>query len=342
MMSKVVRSFFLSLVVCSVTLVSAQVSNNQTKQDHHSAAGSVLPMPAASPTPHLISLRKPDGMILSTGNLYFTSHDAAGAAVWRTSQTSIPGQETVLFWEAGATFGDIVFAQVDGRFFGYFLARKQGVHTIRRVPLTGGPATVLATISNNIDIENSHRNLITDGVNIYWQDDVAVRKIPIGGGPMTVIDPSNPNTPLAGLGFQNGNIVYASVAEIRFVPPNGSSDPPSSRIIVTAASRVVALHSVSNGVYWGDNNGAVKRKVGAATSTLQSTGGLANSISSSGPAAGGTEAWTECSGSQCRLHVKLLFFGLTMPVANNPLGVTVLPGRRIFWGDAAGIHRKTF
>ncbi len=341
-MSKVVRAFFLSLAVCSVSLVSAQVSNNQTKQDHHSAAGEALPLPAASPTPHLISLRKPTGMILSTGNLYFTSHDAAGATVWRTSQTSIPGQETVLFWEAGAKFGDIVFAQVDGRFFGYFLARKDGVTTIRRVSLTGGPATVMATISNNIDIENSHRNLLTDGVNIYWQDDVAIRKIPIGGGPITVIDPSNPNTPLAGLAFQNGNIVYASVAEIRFVPPNGSSTPPSSRIIVTAASRVVSLHAVSNGVYWGDNNGAVKRKVGAATSTLQATGGLATSISSSGPSAGGTEAWTECSGSQCRLHVKFLFVRFTTAVAANPIGVTVMPGRRVFWGDAAGIHRRSF
>jgi len=341
-MSKVVASFFLSLVFCSGTIVSAQVSDKLTRQGHHSSPGEAAPMPAASPTPDLISLRKPDGLILSTGNVFFTSHDAAGATVWRTSQTSIPGQETVLFWEPGARFGDIVFAQVDGAFFGYFFALKQNVLTIRRVPLTGGAATVLATIPNNVDIANSHRNLITDGVNIYWQDDVAIRKIPIRGGPMTVIDPSNPNTPLAGLAFQNGNIVYASVAEIRFVPPNGSSDPPSSRIIVTAASRVVSLHAVSNGVYWGDNNGAVKRKVGANTLTLQSTGGLASSISSSGPAAGGTEAWTECSGSQCRLHVKFLFFSLTRPVADNPIGVTVMPGRRIFWGDAAGVHRRTF
>lgn len=44
----------------------------------------------------LVSFRKPDGLILSTGNLYFTSHDAAGATIWRTSQTSVPGQETVL------------------------------------------------------------------------------------------------------------------------------------------------------------------------------------------------------------------------------------------------------
>src|SRR6185369_14105425 len=126
----------------------------------------------------LISSRKPDGLILSTGNLYFTSHDAAGATVWRTSQTSVPGQETVLYWEPGARFGDIVFAQVDGSFFGYFFAQNAGAITIKRVSLTGGAATVLATVTN-VDVANSHRDLLTDGVNLYWQDDRAVRKMPI-------------------------------------------------------------------------------------------------------------------------------------------------------------------
>jgi glucuronoarabinoxylan endo-1,4-beta-xylanase len=40
-----------------------------------------------------VSLHKPDGMILSTGNIYFTSHDALGAHVFRTAQTSSPGEE---------------------------------------------------------------------------------------------------------------------------------------------------------------------------------------------------------------------------------------------------------
>lgn len=317
MMSKLVRCFFLSLVLCPITLVNAQVGGK-------------------------ISLRKPDGMILSEGNLYFTSHDAAGATVWRTSQTSVPGQETILFWEAGAKFGDICFAKVGSSFFGYFFASKNGILTIRRVPLTGGAATVLATIPNNVDITNTHRNLITDGVNIYWQDDSNIRKIPIGGGAITVIDSSRPNTPTAGLAFQNGNIIYASVEEIRFVPPNGSSDPPSSRVIVTAASRVVSLHAVSNAVYWGDNNGAVKRKSGSLIRTLQGSGGLATSISSTGPTAGGTEAWSECGGSNCRLHMKFPLFPFTVAVADNAFGLTVKGTRTVFWGDNAGIHRRSF
>jgi len=116
-----------------------------------------------------VSSRKPSGLILSTGNLYFTSHDAAGAAVWRTSQTSVPGQESILYWEQGAKFGDIVFAQVNGVFFGYFFAEKAGVISIKRVPLSGGNAITLANVTS-IDIANSRRNLLTDGINLYWQD----------------------------------------------------------------------------------------------------------------------------------------------------------------------------
>jgi len=128
-------------------------------------AGFITLFSLTSAQGQVISSRKPDGLAVSTGNVYFTSHDTAGAAVWRTSQTFRPGQESVLFWEAGAKFGDIVFAQIAGNFFGFFFALKNNVLTIRRVPLTGGNATVITTITN-VDIENSHHNLVTDGVNL--------------------------------------------------------------------------------------------------------------------------------------------------------------------------------
>ncbi len=315
-MSHSVRFLVLSLALaCAATPVYAQVST-------------------------LVSFRKPDGLILSTGNLYFTSHDAAGATVWRTAQSSIPGQEGVLYWEPGARFGDIVFAQVDGSFFGYFFAQNAGVITIKRVPLTGGAATVLATVKN-VDVANSHRNLLTDGVNLYWQDDISVKKIPIRGGAVTVLDPSSPNTPTAGLALQNGNIIYASVADIRFVPPNGAVTSPSVRTIATAASRVTALHAVSNGVFWGENGGAVKRKVGTTTTTLQSTGGVPTSISANGATASAAQAWTECGSQSCKLRFVLSIVNTTRAIGADALGVTVI-GRNIFWGDAAGVHRQRF
>ena len=61
---------------------------------------------------------------------------------------------------------------------------------------------MLATITN-VDIANSHRNLITDGVDLFWQDDTHIRKMPIGGGVITVLDTTSPNTPTAGLALQD-------------------------------------------------------------------------------------------------------------------------------------------
>jgi hypothetical protein len=40
----------------------------------------------------LVSYRNPDGLILSTGNLYVTYHDAATASVWRAAQ-SVPSTD---------------------------------------------------------------------------------------------------------------------------------------------------------------------------------------------------------------------------------------------------------
>lgn len=341
-----IRVFVLSLVIaCGMTPVSGQFGGESKRiQGHHSLPGKVLPTSAPAPTPALISHRKPDGLILSTGNLYFTSHDAAGATVWRTGQGSSPGQEAVLYWEAGATFGDIVFAKVDGRFFGYFFATKGTGKdvTIKRVPLTGGSATVLATMTS-IDVQNNRRNLVTDGANLYWQDVVSVRKMSIRGGPITVLDSASDNTPTAGIALQGNNVIYASVADIRFVPTSGTATPPSFRTIVTAAGRVSALHAVSNGVYWGDQGGGsgIHLRVGSTTTNLSSPGGLVTSISSSGSAAGGVRAWTECSGA-CRLNLKFLFFNRSIAIADDPLGVTVTSSRNVFWGDAAGVHRQKF
>jgi hypothetical protein len=289
-----------------------------------------------------VSFRKPDGLILSTGNLYFTSHDAAGATLWRTSQTSVPGQETVLYWEAGARFGDIVFAQVGGAFFGYFFASNASGLSIKRVSLTGGPATVLATITN-VDIANSHRNLLTDGVSLFWQDDVAIRKMPIGGGAVTALDPVSPNTPTAGLALQGERIIYASVNNIRFVPTTGAVTSPLVRTIHTASTRVTALHAVSNGVYWGEQNGAVRLKAGSTVTTLRASGPVPTSISNNQSTSGGAQAWTRCGNQSCELQFVFSIIQVNQAIGADAFGVTVKPATRtVFWGDAAGVHRRAF
>ena len=298
-------------------------------------------MSVAAVTSGLVSSRKPDGLILSTGNLYFTSHDAAGAAVWRTAQGASPGQESVLYWEAGARFGDITFAQVGGNFFGYFFATKAGVITIKRVSLAGGDAIVLATITN-VDVANSHHNLVTDGVNLYWQDDQAVRKMPIGGGPSTILDATSPNTPTAGLALRNENVIYAAGTAIRFVPKSGAITSPTVRTIVTASSRVTTLHAVLSFIYWGEQSGAVRVKgSGPGIVTIQTIAGFVpTSISTSVRGGVFAQAWTLCSSQSCKLHFDIPTGEDSLTnIGADALGVAITDAGNLFWGDAAGVHR---
>jgi hypothetical protein len=291
------------------------------------------PAPAASS--RLVSSRKPDGLILSTGNLYFTSHDAIGAAVWRMAQGEGPDQERILYWEPGAIFGDITFAQVNGAFFGYFFAQRQGQITIRRIPLTGGTATTLATVTD-IDIVNTHQNLVTDGVSLFWQDVNSIKKMPIGGGAITVLDPTASNTPTAGIVLRNNQIIYASVSDIRFVPTSGAITTPTVRTIATAQTRVTALFAIANRIFWGEQDGSVRTKSGSVTTTLASSGGgLATSISVD---SGVAEAWTLCSSTTCQLSDNAGVNHILMPIGADAFGVSVVASGNVFWGDAAGVH----
>jgi hypothetical protein len=290
----------------------------------------------------LVSYRKPDGFILSTGNLYFTYHDAATASVWRAAQTAVPGQEILLYSEPGAVFGDIVFAQVGGAWWGFFFSTAPGGSAvIKHVPLTGGAAAVLTTV-NNVDIANSHRNLVTDGTNLYWQDVDSVRKMPISGGQSVVLDQARPNTPTAGIALQNGNLIYASVADIRYVPVAGATSPPSDRTIVTASERVTALHAVLGFVYWGEQNGSVRViSSGSAPNTLPSASGFVpTAISTSVHGGVYAQAWTQCGSQSCKLHIDVPSGESSMyDIDADALGISVAESGAVFWGDAAGVHR---
>jgi hypothetical protein len=300
--------------------------------------------PLSVPTSELVSYRKPDGLILSTGNLYFTYHDAATASVWRAAQTAVPGQEILLYSEPGPPFGDIVFAEVDGAFWGYFFSQYSPSPelAIKRVPLSGGAATVVATLAN-VDIQNSHRNLVTDGVNLYWQDDQSVRKVPVGGGPVIVLDASEPNTPTAGLALQNGNLIYASVADIRYVPVGGATTPPSQRTIFTTPERVTTLNTVLDFIYWGDNSGVigVVRADGSSVETIATTGGLIpTSISTSVRGGVYAQAWTQCGSQSCQLHFDVPSGEDSLyAIGADAIGVSMAASGNVFWGDAAGVHR---
>jgi hypothetical protein len=298
--------------------------------------------PLTSSISELVSYRNPDGLILSTGNLYFTYHDAATASVWRAAQSAVPGQEILLYSEPGARFGDIVFAEVDGAFWGYFFSEHGGATiAIKRVPLSGGAATVLTSVTD-VDVANSHRNLVTDGVNLYWQDVQSVRMMPIRGGAVTVLDEASPNTPTAGLALQDGNVIYASVADIRYVPISGAITPPSARTIVTASERVTTLHSVLGFIYWGEEGGAIQVATsGSAPGTLSTIPGFVpTSISTSVHGGVYAQAWTQCDSQSCRLHFDVPSGENSLyDIDRDALGVSVASSGNLFWGDATGVHR---
>src|SRR5437879_3662532 len=154
---KVKKRILVAMITFSLLILAASRASENAAV-FHTSEGRIV---CAAPANNLVSFHKPDGLILSEGNIYFTSHDAALATVWRTAQGSSPGHESVIYCEPGARFGDIVFAKVGGSFFGYFFATtgNGATITIKRIPLSGGAATVLATITY-VDIANSHRNLI--------------------------------------------------------------------------------------------------------------------------------------------------------------------------------------
>lgn len=293
----------------------------------------------------LVSFHAPDGMILSTGNIYFTSHDAAGAHVFRTGQTSIPGQEFEIYRELpGNRFGDIVFANVGGVFFGYFFAENSsGQVTIKRILLTGSlVATVLTPPINDIDIVNSHHNLATDGAYLYWQDVSAIRKMPIGGGAIATLDFASPNTPTAGVYLSNGNIIYASVNSLRYVPVGGSIVNPLFRTIANDATTITTILPVANGNYWGDRNGSVFLRLGSTTYTIQNTGLLPGSMGTNGYTAGGALIWTQCASTTCQLVFDFPSFNSTVAISGNALGASINSSGNVFWGDNSGVHRLVF
>jgi hypothetical protein len=279
-----------------------------------------------------------DGMVLSTGNIYLTTHDVLGAHVFRTGQTSIPGQEIELYSEhSGSQFGDIVWAKVGDVYYGYFWTLEGGGSFIKRIPLTGTEtATVLSPPINDIDIINSYHNLATDGVSLFWQSAASVSQMPIGGGPVTQLDPVSPNTPTAGVYLNQGNLIYADVQQLRYVPVNGATTPPTLRIIATDSDMVTTILPLSDGIYWGNRAGAIRVKTGPAISDIQpGPGPMPSSIGTNSATTGGPLIWT-----QDDVMVYDLPRGQgSFAVADSAHGASMNSGGIAFWGDANGVHR---
>ncbi len=229
------------------------------------------PVPAPPPPGVVAFSDLPNGLVASTGNLYWTNNSPAGetgtpgvSAVLRTAKTSVPGNEIVLYSEQhtptmNIVFGDIVFANAGG-FFGYFTATYintdgSSASEIKRIPLSGGAAVVLA----RLPAQATALSLWTDGTSLFWSDIAGIRRMQITGGAITKLVAS-PNISLA-VPDSGGNII--------FVVGNGGVRKVSTFAgdavvsLFDTTNKITVLYATPTQLYWGTGAGAVHSRPNA-------------------------------------------------------------------------------
>jgi hypothetical protein len=280
-----------------------------------------------------------DGIVLSTGNIYFTAHDA-GARVFRTAQSATPGQEAELCHEPGCRFGDIVFAKVDDVFYGYLFALADGMTTIRRIPLAPQPGQVAEIVGPpiaDIDIVSSHRNLVTDGSFLYWQSDTAINKMPVRGGAVTVLDTTPLTRPVAGLRLVGPNLIYAVDRVVHHVPKDGSAvTAPALRVVFTAATGVVAHSTPQPGsIYVAERNGAIVAHSPSGDQDKQAPG-AAFITSMAYDGAHAALAWTQMAATW-EARVEATVNDHTLTTDANPRLAMFNAAGNLYWVDDRGV-----
>jgi hypothetical protein len=294
-----------------------------------------------------LAFTSPRGLIASTGNLYWTStsFDEFGpdsSVVWRASKGNTPGSEFALYSESGDDrfFGAIVHAN-PGAFFGYFVANYIGAggaitSQIKRVPLTGGPAVVIA----NSPAPIATRDLVTDGSRLYWVDAGGIRSVALSGGAITTLRSSTVITRLR----VDANFIYYGEEFLIFRMPKAGG---FANVVVSTNGRVSALHvdGAIGWLFWGEIGGRVH-----ASPTTQAGGGAQityqNSISGRDVSAVGWDGsrplWTDCAqpgNTSCRVMKRQA--GINQAVSSGGVGVAHLQwdAASLYWGDAGALRK---
>jgi hypothetical protein len=348
-----IRDHGLKLAMAAVATLAAGCAVEAGQGPEESAGKS-----SEALTSSTISNDPPDGIVYSTGNVYFTTHTTSirflaertepgeairfptvtTSSVMRTSKYSVPGQESTLWSETGSRFGDIVWALVGGTYYGYFLSENLSTAevTIKRVPLAGGTAVDIAGgIGTNIDIVNGHHLLDTDGTSLFWQDVSKVYRMPIAGGAQTVLASTNPNTPTAGVFVTGGNVYFAAPESVESVPTAGGA----VTIWYNAPTRVVTISAAPYGsntmVAWGlQDTSAAFLLTGVTLGIKGADGFFPTSLA---PADGESFGYVACTSTSCDLN------GTGQTIASGAFGLDVDLSQpstyTAFWGDSTGVHR---
>ncbi|NDZ16972.1 hypothetical protein [Variovorax sp. WS11] len=299
-----------------------------------------------------LSYSKPTDLIASTGNLYWTSYsepdDVLGgpsvASIWRAGNNSKPGGERLLYSESSngyKPFGNIVYANL-GAWYGYFIANDQSsplnkTSTIKRIPLAGGSATTIATLSRFV----GNRSLRTDEEYLYWVDEDGVRRMPIGGGSIQTLA-----TTTAGHHLELGtNFAYYSDGNvIRRVLKSGSA----TNVVASSPEPISALfiYPISGGtrIFWGSEGGGVySRDVGSTltrTYKATTTGYRTTSVGFDGTRV----LWARCtdSGSDCSVGIQSggeTRYNVGVGISRVGFANLQWDATQVFWGSVSGIHK---
>lgn len=302
-----------------------------------------------------LSYSRPNRLLQSTGNLYWTgaqtaqvvvaARTARGAAaqtvqgtseavVYRASKTNQPGQERVLYAEASSplspvNFQAITYANVGGSWYGYFVANYPLWHesVIKRVPLTGGAAVVLATSPAAIGT----RDLVTDGSSLYWADAGGIRKLAINGGAVQTLASGGA---FAHLGLYGSSLYYSSGNDILTVPASGGA--PTT--LVSAPSAITALYppSTANGLLWGEANGSVTSLDGDIYYEFQAPVAGVNVTSVS--VAGSYVVWANCFPGWCQIDGNDNGIVVSAATSGTPVDAQG-DGGAWYWGDPSGLEK---
>src|SRR5579863_10271023 len=307
--------------------------------------------PAAAAT---LSYSHPNRLLQSTGNLYWTAAQSAQvvgaqtvkgiaaqavpgtseAVVYRASKTNQPGQERILYQEPSVlgspvNFQAITYANVGGSWYGYFVANYP-LHQesqIKRVPLAGGAAVVLATSPAAIGT----RDLVTDGSSLYWADAGGIRKMAINGGPVQTLVSGGT---FAHLGLAGSWLYYSSGNDILYVPTSGGA----STTVVAAPITITALYppSTANGLLWGEANGSVTSLNGDIYFDFQAP--VAGVSVTSVSVAGNNIVWADCFPEWCRIHGDDNGSVVSVATSGTPVDAQG-DGGAWFWGDPSGLEK---
>jgi hypothetical protein len=301
-----------------------------------------------------LSYSRPNRLLQSTGNLYWTgaqttqivatrtvqgraAQTVAGsseAVVYRASKTNQPGQERILYAEASSplspvNFQAITYANVGGNWYGYFVANYPLWHesVIKRVPLTGGAAVVLATSPAAIGT----RDLVTDGTFLYWADAGGIRKMAINGGTVQTLASGGA---FAHLGLAGSWLYYSSGNNILDVPASGGA----SFTLVSAPSAITALYppSTTNGLLWGEANGSVTSLDGDIYYEFQAP--VAGVSVSSVSVAGSYVVWANCFPGWCQIVGNDDGSVVSVGTSGAPVDAQG-DGGAWFWGDPSGLEK---